>query len=80
MVNWQRIGSGALAATSEIGERGRGTPTLPDDLDIARARRSSRPRSSISFEPLFGIGLAPRVIRKVAYYKPRLGTLDTPLP
>ena len=45
VINWQRSGSGALSATSELGSEG-GTADLPDDWTSARARRSSRPRSS----------------------------------
>ena len=79
VVNWQRIGSGSLAATSEIGEEG-DDATLPDDLDIVDGETIIAAEVFYSFEPLFGIGLAPRIIRKVSYYKPRLGTLDTLLP
>ena len=33
------------------------------------------------FDPLFGVGLAPRVIHRFAFYKPRLGELtDAGLP
>jgi Flp pilus assembly protein TadG len=78
-VNWQREGEGDLAATSEIGEAG-GTATLPDDLEVSEGETVIAAEVFYSFEPLFGIGLAPRTIYKVSYYKPRLGTLDTLLP
>ena len=46
VVNWQRTGPGALAATSEIGSEG-DEATLPaDPRHLRRARRSSPPRSS----------------------------------
>jgi Flp pilus assembly protein TadG len=75
-VNWQREGSGDLAATSEVGEEG-GAATLPDDLDISAGETVIAAEVFYSFTPLFGIGLAPRTIYKASFYKPRLGTLDT---
>ncbi len=79
VVNWQRSGSGTLVSTSEIGTEG-GAATLPDDLDISAGETIIAAEVFYSFRPLFGVGLAPRVIHKVAYYKPRLGSLDTLLP
>ncbi len=76
VVNWQRNGSGSLIASSQIGSVADGA-TLPDDLDIAQGETVIAAEVFYSFQPLFGIGVAPRVIRKVAFYKPRLGTLDT---
>jgi Flp pilus assembly protein TadG len=76
IVNWQRSGSGTLTATSELGSEG-GTATLPPDLDIVEGETIIAAEVYYNFEPLFGIGLSPRVIRKVSYYKPRLGSLDT---
>lgn len=79
VVNWQRSGSGALTATSTIGSQG-GEATLPDEIDIHAGETVIAAEVFYSFTPLLGIGLAPRVIHKVAYYKPRLGSLDTLLP
>ncbi len=79
VVNWQRDGSGTLTATSEIGSEG-GSATLPDDLDIKQGETVIAAEVFYDFTPIFGIGLAPRVIHRVAYFKPRLGTLDTVLP
>jgi Flp pilus assembly protein TadG len=76
VVNWQRDGSGALVATSEVGSEG-GAATLPDDLGIAKGETIIAAEVFYSFTPLFGIGLSPKTIHKVSYYKPRLGTLDT---
>ncbi len=76
VINWQRSGSGALSATSELGSEG-GTADLPDDLDIREGETIIAAEVFFNFEPIFGIGLAPRVLHKVAFYKPRLGTLDT---
>jgi Flp pilus assembly protein TadG len=79
VVNWQRAGAGALAAASGIGSEG-GLATLPDDLDIDAGETIIAAEVFYSFTPLFGLGLAPRTIHKVSYYKPRLGTLDSLLP
>ena len=79
VVNWQRTGAGSLSATSEVGEAGK-TATLPSDLTIASGETIISAEVYYQFEPLFGLGIAPRTIRKVAYYKPRLGSLDTLLP
>jgi Flp pilus assembly protein TadG len=79
VVNWQRSGAGELAATSEVGEAGK-EATLPADLTIAAGETIISAEVYYDFKPLFGIGLAPRTIRRVAYYKPRLGSLDTLLP
>ncbi len=80
VVNWQREGSGDLAATSSVGTTEGGLASLPDDLDIASGETIIAAEVFYAFAPLFGIGLAPRTIHKVSYYKPRLGTLDTLLP
>ena len=79
IVNWQRAGSGTLAATSAIGAAG-GNAVLPAELTISSGETIISAEVYYAFRPLFGIGLEPRVIRRVAYYKPRLGTLDTLLP
>lgn len=76
VVNWQRDGEGALVATSEVGSEG-GSATLPDDLGIVEGETIIAAEVFYSFTPLFGIGLSPRVIHRVSYFKPRLGTLDT---
>lgn len=79
IVNWQRDGSGDLDATSLIGLEG-GTASLPSDLEISDGETIIAAEVFYHFEPLFHIGLQPRVIRKVAFYKPRLGSLETLLP
>jgi Flp pilus assembly protein TadG len=79
VVNWQRAGSGTLEAESQIGDEG-GNATLPPDLSLAAGETIISSEVYYTFEPLFGIGMEPRTIRRVAYYKPRLGTLDVLLP
>jgi hypothetical protein len=75
-LNWQCGGSGDLEATSQIVDADE-TVTLPDDLEIREGETIIAAEVYYAFEPLFGIGLAPRVIRTVAYFKPRLGELAT---
>ena len=79
VVNWQRTGSGSARRHQRDRQRGRrGHP--------ARRSRHRAGETIIaaevfySFTPLFGIGLAPRVIHRVSYYKPRLGSLESLLP
>jgi Flp pilus assembly pilin Flp len=76
VVNWQCTGSGPLSATSSLGSPG-GAAALPDMLAISSGETIIAAEVFYSFDPLFGIGLEPRVIRRVAYYKPRLGSLST---
>jgi Flp pilus assembly protein TadG len=76
VLNWQCGGSGTLAATSQI-VASDDTVTLPDDLPIAEGETIIAAEVFYDFEPLFGIGLPPRVIRRVAFFKPRLGDLTT---
>jgi Flp pilus assembly protein TadG len=79
VVNWQRSGAGTLAADSAVGEEG-AEATLPDDLSIADGETIIVAEVFYSFEPLFGLTTSNSVLHKVAYVKPRLGTLETILP
>jgi Flp pilus assembly protein TadG len=77
IVNWQCGGAGAYAATSALGTEEGGAATLPDDLVLVEGETIIAAEVFFEFEPLFGVGLAPRTIRRVAYFKPRLGDLAT---
>jgi TadE-like protein len=76
ILNWQCGGSGELDATSEIVDAD-DTVTLPEDLTIVEGETIIAAEVFYAFEPLFGIGLQPRTIRRVGFFKPRLGELDT---
>jgi hypothetical protein len=76
VVNWQCGGAGELTATSELGSAG-GDASLPEDLSISAGETIIAAEVFYGFEPLFGIVLEPRVIRRVAFFKPRLGDLTT---
>lgn len=79
VVNWQRSGAGELAATSQLGAPGEAA-NLPGALSIAAGETIIVAEVFYDYRPLFGLTAEPRTLRKVAYFKPRLGTLDTLLP
>lgn len=71
-VAWQCASAGGYAASSEIGRPAKAA-RLPAGLDIRRGQTIIGAEVYFDFKPLFAIGLlSPRVIRKVAYAKPRL--------
>lgn len=74
---WQCAGSGTLEAESEIAD-GAGEPaTLPEDLELGMGEIIIAAEVFYAYEPLFGLGPAARVIRRTAYFKPRLGDLSS---
>lgn len=76
-VAWQCIGSGGIVAVSQVGESDHDA-TLPDGLDIDKGETIIAAEVFFDFQPLFGIGLLPeRVIRRAAFFKPRLAELAT---
>lgn len=76
-VAWQCGGAAGIAATSAIGTAGN-TATLPAGLGILKGETIIAAEVFFDFQPLFGIELLPsRVIRRVAYFKPRLGELSS---
>ena len=77
IVNWQCGGSGALVATSLLGTEVGDDAAIPEDLAIVEGETIIAAEVFFDFEPLFDVGLEPRVIRRVAFFKPRLGDLDT---
>ena len=75
ILNWQCCGSGEFEATSEIVDADDAV-TLPDDLTITEGETIIAAEVFYAFEPLFGVGLQPRTIRRVGFFKPRLGELS----
>jgi hypothetical protein len=74
---WQCDGAGALDANSQIAD-GAGEPaTLPEGLDLGSGEIVIAAEIYYAYEPLFGLGPAARVIRRTAFFKPRLGDLST---
>lgn len=76
-VKWQCVGAGALDAASGIGDGAGAGADLPDDLAISKGEIVIAAEVVYAYEPLFGIGPAARVIRRTAFFKPRLGDLST---
>ncbi len=79
VVNWQRSGAGGLATASTVGLPG-GSASLPADLTLATGDTIIVAEVFYRYEPIFTMIAEPRTMRTVAYYKPRLGTLETLLP
>ena len=79
VINWQRSGAGTLVAASEIGAPGE-VAALPAALTATEGETIIVSEVFYDFEPIFGLSASPGVFRKVAYVKPRLGTLETLLP
>lgn len=74
-VAWQCQGRSGYAARSGVGAPSK-TALLPAGLDIRRGETIIVAEVYFDYAPLFSIGvLGPRVIRRVAYAKPRLGEL-----
>lgn len=72
-VAWQCRGAGGYDATSAIGQPSKAA-LLPAGLDMRKGESVISAEVFFDFRPLFGIGLpGPRVIRQVAYARPRIG-------
>jgi TadE-like protein len=76
-VAWQCFGAGTLEADSQIGAGAGEAATLPENLAIESGEIIIAAEVFYAYEPLFGLGPAARVIRRTAYFKPRLGDLST---
>jgi hypothetical protein len=79
LIMWQREGAGSLDADSSLGDEGE-FADLPDELSISEGETIIVAEVFYAFEPLFGLNTSARTLRKVSYFKPRLGTLDALLP
>jgi hypothetical protein len=74
IVNWQCGGAGDLDVESHLIEAGE-VIELPGDITLTYGETVIAAEVFFGFEPLFGVGLTPRVIHRFAFYKPRLGEL-----
>ena len=74
IVNWTCGGAGTLEAESHILEDGE-VIELPGDITLSHGETVIAAEVFFDFDPLFGVGLAPRTIHRFAFYKPRLGEL-----
>lgn len=76
-VSWQCPGAGRLVAKSRIGDPAHGA-TLPAGLDIRKGENVVVAEIYFEFRPVFGLGVvSPHVVRRVAFFKPRLGETST---
>ena len=76
-VNWQRSGGGQYAATSKIGSTG-AAATLPQGFVVHEGDTVIIAEAFYDYTPaLFDDIVSPTVLYNVAYFRPRLGTLDT---
>lgn len=75
-IYWQQAGAGSYAATSGIGQSG-GAPTVPGDLVLREGDTVIAAEVFFHYEPWL-LGFVPETtLRKVAFYRPRLGTLTS---
>ena len=74
VLNWQCGGAGTLDVDSRLFEDGE-IIELPGDVTMKHGETVIAAEVFFHFDPLFGIGLAPRTIHRFAFYKPRLGDL-----
>lgn len=76
-IAWQRTGGGTLVKTSKLGTTG-ATPTLPPGLTLNERDNIIVAEVYYNFRPWFaGQMLDPSTIYQRAFFKPRLGALNT---
>jgi hypothetical protein len=73
-VFWQEEGAGALDETSEIGDAG-GDATLPADLILRDGETVIVAEAVFRYTPWLLALVLETLLRRSAYYRPRLGTL-----
>ena len=79
VINWQRVGAGELDVVSDLGAAGE-EAVLPEDLTMTAGETLIVAEVFYDYQPIFGLTAAPNILHKVAYFKPRLGTLEALLP
>jgi Flp pilus assembly protein TadG len=76
-VNWQRSGAGTYAGTSKIGVQG-GNATLPAGFTVTATESLIVAEVYYNFSPFIFAPVAPaKVLYRPAYYRPRIGDLET---
>lgn len=74
-VFWQRSGGGSLAATSEFGAEGE-TANLPAVITMRDGETVLATEVFYRYEPLIFSFLPSKTIRRVSYFRPRIGSLQ----
>lgn len=76
-IAWQRSDDGAYSASSQLGSEG-GAAALGDDLEVREGETAIVSEVFFDFEPFLSeMVVAPRMVYKRAFHRPRLGTLDS---
>jgi Flp pilus assembly protein TadG len=75
-VYWQRVGGGGLAATSMVGSAG-GEASLPATLTLREGETVIVSELFFEYRPWLANLVPETVLRKAAFYRPRLGALQT---
>ena len=76
-INWQYAGAGTLASTSLLGAVG-ATPAMPGGFTFDEKENVIAAEAYYQFSPLLtGQWFGTTIIRRVAFYKPRLAALTT---
>ncbi|MCU0837752.1 MAG: pilus assembly protein [Rhodospirillales bacterium] len=75
-VNWQRSGAGSLPTSSAVGAPGGGA-SVPKELTISPTQALVAAEVVYNYQPIL-LGFIPTTtVRKVAYFRPRFGTLPS---
>lgn len=75
VILWQRRGAGTLGVNSAIGTQG-SLATLPASMTLQTGDTLIVSELIYDFTPIFGDYLQNRRIAKIAYFRPRLGSLQ----
>jgi Flp pilus assembly protein TadG len=76
VVNWQRVGAGTLTAISTVGAPG-GAATVPNDLPVTPLDSLVVAEVVYDYRPILLGFVSATMLRKIAYYRPRFGTLPS---
>lgn len=74
-IYWQRLGGGSFNATSEFGLEGE-APALPDGLTMRDDETILATEIFFSYEPIIFQFIPAQTIRKVSFFRPRIGALQ----
>ncbi len=74
-IYWQRLGGGSLNVASEFGIEGE-APTLPAGLTMRDDETILATEIFFAYEPIIFQFIAAQTIRKVSFFRPRIGALQ----
>jgi hypothetical protein len=73
---WQRSGAGTLTQASELGLEG-AIPTLPGEITMRDNETLVVTEIFYTYQPFIFQVIDPVLMRRVSYFRPRIGTLTT---